>query len=162
MAWIRKMGVDSVEYHRATVLGRSDDHAGRALGYYASRGETPLEWGGQLAGRLGLTGPVDDASYEALFGPGGARDPHLGTRLVTARRPGMELVVSAHKSVAILGLIGRAEDMHAILDAETDATLAFLEEWFARQGGRRGKAQRRTATSGLVWARTRHGHLAFG
>ena len=156
MAWIRKMGVDSVEYHRATVLGRSDDHAGRALGYYASRGETPLEWGGQLAGRLGLSGPVDSASYEALFGPGGARDPHLGTRLVTTKRPGMELVVSAHKSVAILGLIGRAEDMHAILDAETDATLAFLEEWFARQGGRRGKAQRRVATSGLVWARTRH------
>ena len=95
MAWIRKMGVDSVEYHRATVLGRADDHAGRALGYYASRGETPLEWGGQLASRLGLVGAVDDASYEALFGPGGARDPHLGTRLVTTKRPGMELVVSA-------------------------------------------------------------------
>lgn len=47
VAWIRKMGVDSVEYHRATVLGRADDHAGRALGYYASRGETPLDWGGQ-------------------------------------------------------------------------------------------------------------------
>ena len=70
MAWIRKMGVDSVDYHRATVLGRSDDHAGRALGYYASRGETPLAWGGQLAFRLGLSGPVDDASYEALFGAG--------------------------------------------------------------------------------------------
>ena len=156
MAGIRKMGVDSVEYHRATVLGRSDDHAGRALGYYASRGETPLEWGGQLAARLGLSGPVDDASYEALFGPGGARDPHLGTRLVTTKRPGMELVVSAHKSVAVLGLIGRAEDMHAILDAETDATMGFFEEWFTRQGGRRGRAQRRVATSGLVWARTRH------
>ena len=48
VAWIREMGVDSVDYHRATVLGRSDDHAGRALGYYASRGETPLAWGGQL------------------------------------------------------------------------------------------------------------------
>ena len=156
MAWIRKMGVDSVDYHRATVLGRSDDHAGRALGYYASRGETPLQWGGQLAARLGLVGAVDDASYEALFGPGGARDPHLGARLVTTKRPGMELVVSAHKSVAILGIIGRAEDMHAILDAETDATLGLLEEWFCRQGGRRGKAQRRVATPGLVWARTRH------
>ncbi|MFP5377496.1 MAG: MobF family relaxase, partial [Acidimicrobiia bacterium] len=113
-------------------------------------------WGGQLAARLGLSGPVDDASFEALFGRGGARDPHLGTRLVTTKRPGMELVVSAHKSVAVLGVIGRAEDMHAIIDAETDATMAFLEEWFARQGGRRGKAQRRVATSGLVWARTRH------
>ena len=156
MAWFRPMGMDSVDYHRATVLGRSDDHPGQALGYYASRGETPLVWGGRLAERLGLEGAVDAAGYEALFGVGGARDPHLGTRLVATRRPGVELVVAAHKSVAVLGLVGRAEDMHAILDAETDATLEFLESWLCRQGGRRGKAQRRCATSGLVWARTRH------
>ena len=156
MAWFRPMGMDSVDYHRATVLGRADDHQGQALGYYASRGETPLCWGGRLAERLGLEGAVDEAGYEALFGPGGARDPHLGTRLVATRRPGVELVVAAHKSVAVLGLVGRAEDMHAILDAETDATLEFLESWMSRQGGRRGKAQRRCGTAGLVWARTRH------
>jgi len=156
MAWFRMMGVDSVEYHRRTVLGRADDHEGTALGYYGSRGETPLEWGGRLAERLGLVGAVDDAGYEAIFGKGGARDPHLGTRLATTERPGVELVVAAHKTVAVLGLIGRADDMHAILDAESDATLAFLDEWFQRQGGRRGKTQRRTPTSGLLWARTRH------
>jgi conjugative relaxase-like TrwC/TraI family protein len=155
VAWFRRIGVDSVEYHRHTVLGRSDDHPGAALAYYGSRGETPLEWGGQLAERLGLAGAVDEAGYEAIFGPGGARDPHLGTRLTTARRPGVELVVAAHKTVAVLGLLGRADDMHAILDAETDATLAFLEDWFARQGGRRGRGQTRTATRGLLWARTR-------
>ena len=156
MAWFRMMGLDSVEYHRATVLGRGDDHEGLALGYYASRGETPLEWGGPLAGRLGLEGALDEADYDAIYGRGGARDPHLGTRLVGTRRPGIELVVAAHKSVAVLGLIGLAEHMHAILDAETDAILAFLDTWFARQGGRRGKAQRRTHTTGLLWARTRH------
>ena len=156
MAWFRPMGVDSVEYHRRTVLGRGDDHQGQSLAYYGSRGETPLEWGGRLAERLGLVGDVDDAGYEAIYGRGGARDPHLGTRLVATKRPGVELVVAAHKTVAVLGLIGRADDMHTILDAESDATLAFLDEWFARQGGRRGKDQRRTHTSGLLWARTRH------
>lgn len=156
MAWFRMMGIDSVEYHRSTVLGRADDHEGAALGYYGSRGETPLEWGGRLAERLGLVGAVDDAGYESVYGRGGARDPHLGHRLVHTRRPGVELVVSAHKTVAVLGIIGRADDMHTILDAESDATMAFLDEWFSRQGGRRGKAQRRTATSGLLWARTRH------
>ena len=65
-------------------------------------------------------------------------------------------MVSAHKTVAILGLIGKADDMHAILDAEGDATLEFLDHWFSHQGGRRGKAQSRTATSGLLYARTRH------
>lgn len=99
---------------------------------------------------------MDDSGYDAIYGPGGARDPHLGTRLAKTKRPGVELVVAAHKSVAVLGLIGRVEDMHAILDAETDATLGFLDEWFTRQGGRRGKSQRRTHTSGLLWARTRH------
>ena len=146
MAWFRMMGLDSVEYHHATVLGRADDHAGQAVLYYGSRGETPLQWGGALGQRLGLVGPVDDAGYDAIYGPGGARDPHLGTLLAPTKRPGVELGVAAHKTVAVLGLIGRVEEMRAILDAESDATLAFLDEWFARHGGRRGKAQHRTHT----------------
>jgi len=68
----------------------------------------------------------------------------------------MELVISAHKSVAELGVIGRAEDMHAIMDAERDATLAYLESVTKTGGGRRGTAALRTATSGLVYSVTRH------
>ncbi len=156
MAWFRMMGVDSVEYHRATVLGGADDHPGAARRYYASHGETALVWGGSVAARLGLHGPIDDDGYDAIFGPGGATDPHLGERLVRTRRPGVELVVSAHKSVAVLGVMGAVDDMHSILDAETDATMGFLDEWFRRQGGRRGRVQSRSSTAGLLWARTRH------
>ncbi|MCU1499307.1 MAG: putative ATP-dependent exoDNAse [Acidimicrobiales bacterium] len=156
MAWFRMMGSDSVTYHRRTVLDGADDHPGAARIYYGGHGETPLRWGGSLAARLGLDGPVDDAGYDAVFGPGGATDPHLGVRMVRTRRPGVELVVSAHKSVAVLGVLGAVDDMHAIVDAETDATMGFLDEWFRRQGGRRDRAQTRTATSGLLWARTRH------
>jgi hypothetical protein len=47
---------------------------------------------------LGLDGPVAPEPYEAIFGPGGARHPESGERLVTARRPGMELVISAQLS----------------------------------------------------------------
>lgn len=156
MAWFRMMGIDSVAYHRATVLSAGDDHPGAARRYYGTRGETPLQWGGSLAPRLGLSGPVDDEAYDTVFGPGGAVDPATGWRLVRATRPGVELVVSAHKSVAVLGVLGAVDDMHAIVDAETDATMAFLDTWFRRQGGRRGRAQTRTHTSGLLWARTRH------
>src|SRR6202042_2729380 len=123
VAWMRMMGGASVEYHRKTVVERGDDYPGRALAYYASRGETPLVWGGSGAGRLGLAGTVTGEEYEAMYGPGGARHPHSGDRLVTIRRPGFEMVVSAHKSVAELGVIGRAGDMHRIMDAERDATL---------------------------------------
>jgi conjugative relaxase-like TrwC/TraI family protein len=155
VAWMRMMGAESVAYHRATVLGRVDDHPGQALAYYASRGETPLVWGGAGAS-LGLTGAVDSDSYEAVFGAGGARDPRSGERLVRARRPGMELVISAHKSVAELGVIGRAEDMHSIMDAERDATLSYLDKVTKTVGGRRGRASIPTSTGGVIYAHTRH------
>jgi conjugative relaxase-like TrwC/TraI family protein len=156
VAWFRMMGSDSVAYHRATVLTGDDDHPGATRRYYGTRGETPLEWGGSLALRLGLSGRVSDEAYDAVFGLGGVVDPATGWRLVRTTRPGVELVVSAHKSVAVLGVLGAVDDMHAIVDAETDATVAFLDTWFRRQGGRRGRAQTRTHTSGLLWARTRH------
>jgi len=156
VAWMRMMGADSVAYHRETVLERGDDYAGRALEYYASRGETPLAWGGSGAPDLGLAGAVSGQEYDAIFGSGGAVDPASGAPLVAAKRPGLELVVAAHKSVALLGVVGRADEMHAILDAETDATLAYLDGWMTARGGRRGRAQTRTPTHGLLWARTRH------
>ena len=156
VAWMRMMGADSVDYHRATVLARGDDHPGQALAYYASRGETPLLWGGRSAITLGLQGAVTDAQYEALFGPDGACDPTTGERLVNTKRPGLELVISAHKSVAELGVIGRAEDMHRIMDAERDATLGYLEQLTGAIGGRRGRAMERTQTEGLIYAVTRH------
>src|SRR3954454_10342750 len=92
LAWMRMMGAESVAYHRETVMARSDDHPGAALGYYASRGETPLCWGGSGATRLGLDGVVSDAAYEAIFGLGGSSHPASGVRLAATQRPGMELV----------------------------------------------------------------------
>lgn len=156
MAWMRMMGANSVEYHRETVVDRGDDHAGQALAYYAERGESPLRWGGAGAARLGLDGVVGADHYDDLFGVGGARDPITGTRLVKTKRPGMELVVSAHKSVAELGVMGRAGDMHRIMDAERDGTLAYLDVVTLDMGGRRGKAAVPSPTSGLIYAHTRH------
>ena len=54
-------------------------------------------------------------------------------------RPGMELVVSPHKSIAELGVIGRAEDMHTILDAERDATMGYLDS-VVQDAGRQARA----------------------
>jgi conjugative relaxase-like TrwC/TraI family protein len=156
MAWMRMMGVDSVAYHRATVMDRADDHPGAALGYYTDRGETPLAWGGGGSTRLALRGSVTAEQYEAIFGPGGARDPATGQRLASTKRPGLELVVAAHKSVAELGVIGRVEDMHLILDAETAGTIDYLDQVTRDLGGRRGRAATRTPTTGMLYAVTRH------
>src|SRR5687767_5499867 len=98
------MGANAVAYHKETVVGRGDDHPGRALDYYGSRGETPLRWGGTVAARLGLVGEVTEAQYDAAFGSGGFRDPLTGERLVSTRTPGVELVVSFPKSTSLLGV----------------------------------------------------------
>jgi len=159
---MRMMGVDSVGYHERTVLGREDDRVGNALEYYASRGETPMAWGGTGAARLGLDGEVGLDEWRAVFGTGGARHPESAERLVHFMRPGIELVVSPHKSIAELGVIGHAEDMHVILDAERDATMGYLDEVVQEQGGRRGRAQLRTPTEGLTWAVSRHATTRAG
>jgi conjugative relaxase-like TrwC/TraI family protein len=150
------MGVGSVAYHEHTVAGRGDDPVAGALDYYASRGETPMVWGGSGAGWLGLDGEVDLDEWRAVFATGGAHHPLSGQRLVACMRPGMEIVVSPHKTVAELGVIDRAEDMHQIADAERDATMAYLDAVVRDRGGRRGRAQVRTTTSGLTWAVSRH------
>jgi conjugative relaxase-like TrwC/TraI family protein len=153
---MRMMGVDSVEYHEHTVAGRGDDPVAAAAEYYASRGETPMVWGGSGRGLLGLDGEVDLADYRAVFSAGGPHDPVSGRRLAACLRPGLEIVVSPGKSVAELGVIGRAEDMHEIADAERDATLEYLDCLVTKSGGRRGRAQIRVATGGLIWATSRH------
>ncbi len=156
------MGADSVAYHRETIIERGDDFPAAGLEYYASRGETPLLWGGMGAESLGLVGPVDSPSYDAIYGPGGACDPKTGERLVNAKRPGMELVIAAHKSVAELGVLGRMDDMHAIMDAERDATLSYLDRLTQERGGRRGVAAVPTVTTGLVYAQARHATTRAG
>ena len=61
------------------------------------------------------------------------------------------------KSVAELGVIGRAEDMHCHLGRrDRDATLEYLDQVAREQGGRGGRAQVRTGTGGLTWAVSRH------
>src|SRR5271163_545656 len=153
---MRMMGAESVEYHRSTVLGRGDDYPGMALEYYASRGETPLAWGGSGRAGLGLEGAVSPENYEAVFGQGGAKDPRTGERLVKTHRPGMEVVISAHKSVAELGVMGQAEQMHRIMDAGRDSSLAYLDKVTRQMGGRRGEAAMAAPTGGLIYAHTRH------
>jgi hypothetical protein len=140
---MRMMGTESVEYHRATVLER-DDYPGMALEYYASRGETPLLWGGSGATSLGVSRAVSPDAFEAVYGSGDARHPATSQRLVTTRRPGMELVISAHKSVAELGVIGRAEDMHAI-QPECSCDLVPLASRPARSTQRRRECLRDSA-----------------
>jgi hypothetical protein len=73
VAWLRIMGADSVDYPPGHGAGPGRDHPGRALAYYASRGETPLLWGGAGAGLLGLQGAGDRRAVHRALRPGRRR-----------------------------------------------------------------------------------------
>jgi hypothetical protein len=83
---MRMMGIGSVAYHEHTVAGRGDDPVAGALDYYASRGETPMAWGGSGAAWLGLDGEVDLDEWRGVFATGGAHHPVSGERLVSCMR----------------------------------------------------------------------------
>ena len=85
-------------------------------------------------------------------------------RRANGQRPatGHELVIAAHKSVAELGVLGQVEHMHAIMDAERDATLGYLDQLTRERRGRRGVATVPPATTGLVYAPARHATTQAG
>jgi hypothetical protein len=62
----------------------------------------------------------------------------------------MELVITPGKSVAELGVIGREDHLHRIMDVERNATLGFLDAATPRDGGRRGRGRVPAPTSGLI------------
>lgn len=53
-------------------------------------------------------------------------------RLVLATRTGMEPAIAAHKFVAGPGVLGKADDMHAIIHSERDATSSQLDDFSKR------------------------------
>ena len=72
---MRMMGAESVGYHEHSVLERGDDRVGNALAYYASRGETPIAWGGAGAAWLGLDGEVGVEEWRSVSAPGALAIP---------------------------------------------------------------------------------------
>jgi len=113
-------------------------------------------------GPLGLDGEVDIADYRASSASVAPTTPRTGRRLVGCLRPGLELVISPHKSVAELGVIGRAEDMHEIVDAERDATLEYLDVSSQKEVVGGDVPRPRVATGGLTWATSRHATTRAG
>ena len=89
MAWMALMGAESVEYHERNVADRADDHAGEALAYYGSRGETPLRWGGAGAELLGVEGEAAPDAYRGGVHDASSRRERIGPCWSRSRkRPG--------------------------------------------------------------------------
>lgn len=153
MGWFHTMTTAAVANYEAAISPDLEDADAR--NGYEDLGRTPLRWGGTGAVRLDLEGPATLDAYRAVYRADGCCHPTEGHRLVSTRRPGFTVNIGMNKTVGLLDVVDRPDDVHAILDAETQATMGWLDTWFQERGGNRGKAHIRTPTGGLSYAVTR-------
>ncbi|MFL5328673.1 MAG: MobF family relaxase [Gemmataceae bacterium] len=127
-------------------------------GYYTEGHELEMvgNWGGIAADRLGLRGPVDQASFDRLCDN---RDPVTGTQLTPRlrgdRTVGYDFNFNAPKSVSLL--YAMYQDT-AILDVFRSAVRETMEEIEseAKTRVRRGKQDSDRVTGNLVWSEFVH------
>lgn len=127
-------------------------------GYYAGEGlELPGQWGGRAAERLGLSGEVDKASFDALCeGRHPVTGGKLTVRLRTDRTSGYDLNFHCPKSVSLLyAMTGEAD----ILDAFRWAVGETMREIEARMQTRvrQGRQCFDRTVGNMAWAE--HIHL---
>ena len=113
--------------------------AGRHLlpardGYYARDDPAHLEasaWAGKGAQALGLSGPVDPDTFQAILEGKVPDGPHLGKRVKDGEiehRPGRDVTMSAPKSVSLMALIGGDERIVEAHNRAVSTTLGWIEK----------------------------------
>ena len=142
--------------------------AATSVRYYAREGRVPDDehrlasrWHGKGAARLGLAGPVDAEPFQAVLeGHVPGTDQRLGSRHKGRHRhqPGVDLVFSAPKSVALEALIEGNERVVAAHDHAAREALTLVEERFLETRGydRATRKRPRIRAGHLVAAMFRH------
>lgn len=100
-----------------------------AIGDYYTKGDEHSEWGGKIAAELGLSGPVDRKTFEALLA-GKVGDQELG-RMRNGKlqhHPGWDFSVNAPKSVSIMALVAGDERIIAAHEKAVGTAIGWLEE----------------------------------
>ena len=103
-------------------------------GYYAKDDPAHREasaWAGEGADTLGLTGPVDPDTFQAILEGKVPDGPSLGKRGKDGEihhRPGRDVTISAPKSVSLLALIGGDKRIVTTHDRAVKTTLAWIEK----------------------------------
>ena len=119
---IGKLSLGQEAYYLEEVLDGAED-------YYLSVGEAPGRWVGTGASRLGLEGMVEADDLRAVLAGRrpGTDDP---LRVTRASLPGLDLTLSAPKSVSLVWGLGdeaTAEAVVACHDRAVDSALEYLE-----------------------------------
>ena len=125
--------------------------------YYSKDGGAAV-WQGEGARLLGLSGEVDTKRFQAMlagnFGHGIEASGRV--RKDSNARSGIDLTISAPKSVTIQALVGGDERVIAAHDAAVTETLAFIEKHLA-ESRQTIKGQNHVEKTGnLIIAKFRH------
>ena len=103
-------------------------------GYYAKDDPAHLEasaWAGKGAEALGLSGPVDPDTFQAILEGKVPDGPHLGKRGKEGEiehRPGRDVTMSAPKSVSLVAMVGGDERIVEVHDRAVRTTLGWTEK----------------------------------
>ncbi|MEL6773127.1 MAG: MobF family relaxase [Pseudomonadota bacterium] len=127
--------------------------------YYTRDAESPSAWLGAGASKLGLSGAVDKAAFEALLEgrvPGTERRLGYEKDGVWKHVPGWDLTFSAPKSVSILAEVIGDRRLVAAHDAAVAAALAKVERALATTRYNAKEGLQFETTGNLVVASFRH------
>ena len=103
-------------------------------GYYAKEDPAHLEasaWAGKGADVLGLSGPVDPDTFQAILEgkvPGGPQLGRRGKEGEIEHRPGRDVTLSAPKSVSLVAMVGGDERIVEVHDRAVRTTLGWIEK----------------------------------
>ena len=103
-------------------------------GYYTKDDPAHREasaWAGKGAEALGLSGPVDSDTFQAILEGKVPDGPHLGKRGKDGEihhRPGRDVTMSAPKSVSLMAMIGGDERIVSAHDRAVRTTLGWIEK----------------------------------
>jgi len=147
---IGRLSLGQEAYYLEEVLAGAED-------YYLHVGEVPGRWLGRGAERLGLEGEVGTDDLRAvLAGRRPSTDEEL--RSTKTSRPGMDLTLSAPKSISVVWGLGdpaTAEAVVACHDRAVDEAIEYLERHACAVRRGRGGAEVCEA-DGFVAAAFRH------
>ncbi|MGQ0431265.1 MAG: MobF family relaxase [Microthrixaceae bacterium] len=121
---IGKLSLGQEAYYLAEVLDGAED-------YYLDAGEAPGRWLGTAARGLGLDGVVGAEDLRAVLS---GVHPTTGAplRATNASVPGLDLTLSAPKSVSIVWGLGDADMAATVVDCHeraVDAAITYLERY---------------------------------
>ena len=152
------LSIKNLKCNTAHAVARYCEHtADRGVGYYQASGGAPSSWHGAGAEALGLSGPVDrDDLVRVLEGklPDGSDLSARGNR-AHDRRLGVDLTISAPKSVSLQALAGGDDRILTAHDHAVKKALDLVErEVLTARRGKGGVAHEHTGS--LIAATYRH------